>query len=126
MKIILEVFSKISNGIFIGCLGIILVSWGLYEYSDFMMYFGLFVVVVGFILAVSNEERYIRKYNDLMKSNERLKERAKENKKKIDNLEDRVLDLSENLEDMSKDLKLKTDTINRFKKIKVSMLQIKE
>jgi len=126
MKHFFEPFSKISNGILIGCFGVILICWGLYEVSDTMILIGLIPLVVGFILAVSNEHRVITQINDLTKSNKRTKDRAKELKSELEQLQDSFLELTDNLESATKELKLKNDTIERFKKIRVSMLQYKE
>ena len=70
-----EVFTKISNGIFIGCLGAILICWGLYEISDTMMLIGIAILCVGFMLATINENRMISKSKKKDDENKRLKRR---------------------------------------------------
>ena len=118
-----EVFSKISNGIFIGCLGGILVSWGLYEKWDTMMFVGITILAVGFILAVINEEHVIRKIASSEEENKKLKKRLKDRQREIEQLQDAVMYLTQDMEQVSKELKSKSVTIERFKKIKLSMLK---
>lgn len=121
-----EVFSKISNGIFMGCLGVILACWGLYECNDMMMLVGFGILALGFILAVTNEERVIKEKNDLKESNKRLKRRLDDKQHEIEKLQDAVLYLMQDMEDTSRnfqklsdELKIKTATVEMFKKIKI-------
>lgn len=118
-----EVFSKISNGIFIGLLGAILICWGLYETSDTMMIVGIAILCVGFMLAVTNENRTIK---DKKKSNNKIKKLEKKvefQKKQIEELQDAVMYLSQDMKEVSNELNSKNNTIERYKKIKLSMLK---
>lgn len=118
-----EVFTKISNGIFIGCLGAILICWGLYETSDTMMIVGIMILCVGFMLAVTNENRTIK---DKKKSNNKIKKLEKKvefQKKHIEELQDAVMYLSQDMEVVSKELKSKNITIERYRKIKLSEIK---
>lgn len=118
-----EVFTKISNGILIGCLGAILVCWGLYETSDTMMLVGITILCVGFMLAVTNENRNIR---EKKKSDERIKKlekRVEIYKDKSEKLEDAVMYLTQDMETVSNELKKKNVTVERFKKIKLSAIK---
>lgn len=118
-----EIFTKISNGILIGCLGAILICWGLYETSGTMMLTGMLILVVGFIFAITNEKRRIKEANDLSASNDRLKKRLKNSQELIKELQDAVMYLSQDMEQVSNELKSKNNTIERYKKIKLSMLK---
>lgn len=118
-----EVFTKISNGIFIGCLGCILVSWGLYESSDVLILSGAVMLVMGFILAVINEERGIKKSKKSDDKIKKLEKKLKSKNKMIEELQDAVMYLTQDMEIVSAELKAKSVTIERFKKIKLSMLK---
>lgn len=118
-----EVFSKISNGIFIGCLGAILICWGLYETSDTMMLVGIAILCIGFMLATINENRVIAKSKKKDDENKRLKRRLRNSQELIKELQDAVMYLSQDMEQVSNELKSKNNTIERYKKIKLSMLK---
>lgn len=118
-----EVFTKISNGIFIGCLGDILICWGLYETSDAMMLVGIAILCVGFILATINENRVISKSKKKDDENKRLKRRLRNSQELIKELQDAVMYLTQDMEQVSNELKSKNNTIERYKKIKLSMLK---
>ena len=118
-----EVFTKISNGILIGCLGAILVCWGLYETSDTMMLIGIAILCVGFMLATINENRMIAKSKKKDDENKRLKRRLRNSQELIKELQDAVMYLSQDMEQVSNELKSKNNTIERYKKIKLSMLK---
>lgn len=118
-----EVFSKISNGILIGCLGAILICWGFYETSDTMMLVGIVILCVGFMLAIINENRVIAKSKKKDDENKRLKRRLRNSQELIKELQDAVMYLSQDMEVVSNELKSKNNTIERYKKIKLSMLK---
>ena len=118
-----EVFTKISNGIFIGCLGAILICWGLYETSEIMMLIGMFILVIGFVLAIINENRMISKSKKKDDENKRLKRRLRDSQELIKELQDAVMYLTRDMEVVSNELKSKNNTIERYKKIKLSMLK---
>lgn len=118
-----EVFTKISNGILIGCLGAILICWGLYETSDTMMLVGIAILCFGFILATINENRMISKSKKKDDENKRLKRRLRNSQELIKELQDAVMYLSQDMEQVSNELKSKNNTIERYKKIKLSMLK---
>jgi hypothetical protein len=118
-----EVFTKISNGIFIGIIGCILNGWGLYEKSDTMMLISIGILVGGFILAVINEERVIRKIEKLESSKKRNQKRFDYTMEELINTQDAVMYLKEDVSQLRDELKLKSSTIDRFKKIEVSMLR---
>lgn len=118
-----EVFTKISNGILIGCLGAILICWGLYETSDTMMLIGMFILVIGFVLAIINENRMISKSKKKDDENKRLKRRLRNSQELIKELQDAVMYLSQDMKEVSEELKSKNNTIERYKKIKLSMLK---
>ena len=118
-----EVFSKISNGIFIGLLGAILIGWGLYETSDTMMLVGIAILCIGFMLATINENRVIAKSKKKDDENKRLKRRLRNSQELIKELQDAVMYLSQDMEQVSNELKSKNNTIERYKKIKLSMLK---
>ena len=118
-----EVFSKISNGIFIGLLGAILICWGLYETSDTMMLVGIAILCIGFMLATINENRVIAKSKKKDDENKRLKRRLRNSQELIKELQDAVMYLSQDMEQVSNELKSKNNTIERYKKIKLSMLK---
>ena len=118
-----EVLTKISNGILIGCLGAILVCWGLYETSDTMMLVGIAILCGGFMLAVINENRTIK---DKKKSNNKIKKLEKKvefQKKQIEELQDAVMYLSQDMKEVSEELKSKTATVEKFKKIRLSAIK---
>ena len=118
-----EVFTKISNGIFIGLLGAILICWGLYETSDTMMLVGIAILCIGFMLATINENRVIAKSKKKDDENKRLKRRLRNSQELIKELQDAVMYLSQDMEQVSNELKSKNNTIERYKKIKLSMLK---
>ena len=118
-----EVFSKISNGILIGCLGTILVSWGLYETSDTMMLVGIIILCVGFMLAVTSETRTIKAKNKSNDKIEKLETKVKFQKKQIEELQDAVMYLSQDMKEVSEELKSKTATVEKFKKIRLSAIK---
>lgn len=118
-----EVFTKISNGILIGCLGAILICWGLYETSEIMMLIGMFILVIGFVLAIINENRMISKSKKKDDENKRLKRRLRDSQELIKELQDAVMYLTQDMEQVSNELKSKNNTIERYKKIKLSAIK---
>ena len=121
-----EVFTKISNGILIGCLGAILICWGFYETSDTMMLVGIVILCVGFMLAVTNENRNIREKKKSDERIKRLEKRVEIYKDKSEKFEDAVMYLTQDMEVVSNELKKKNVTIERYKKIKLSALKDSE
>lgn len=118
-----EVFSKISNGIFIGCLGAILIGWGLYETSDTMMIVGIAILCGGFILATINENRNIR---DKKKSDERIEKleyKVEFYKQSSQKNEDDLAFLKQDMNIIKKELEEKNITIERYRKIKLSEIK---
>lgn len=118
-----EVFTKISNGIFIGLLGAILICWGLYETSDTMMLVGIAILCGGFMLATINENRVIAKSKKKDDENKRLKRRLRDSQELIKELQDAVMYLTQDMEVVSKELKSKTATVEKFKKIRLSAIK---
>lgn len=121
-----EVFTKISNGILIGCLGAILICWGLYETSEIMMLIGMFILVIGFVLAIINENRTIK---DKKKSDERiekLENKVEFYKQSSQKNEDDLAFLKQDMDIIKKELEEKNIIIERHRKIRLSAIKNSE